>query len=139
MRQSIRILLVDDDPDLIRLFWMILAKEGFEVMTAFDGRLGLEEVHAIQPDLILLDVMMPDGLDGIEVCRQVRADPALHQVRVIMVSAKGDDETRLAAFNAGADDYWVKPISRTSLVDRVRAALEARRGGAARSMTNPAG
>lgn len=126
MKQPIRILLVDDDPDLVRLFWLILVKEGFEIMTAFDGHLGLEEVREIQPDLILLDVMMPGKLDGIEVCRQVRADPALNRVRVIMVSARSDEETQRAAFLAGADDYWVKPISRDSLIDRVRAVLEAR-------------
>jgi DNA-binding response OmpR family regulator len=132
MKQPTCILLVDDDPDLVKLFWLILAKEGFEIMTAFDGHLGLEEVREIHPDLILLDVMLPGNLDGIEVCRQVRTDPTLNDVRVVMVSARHDDETQLAAFRAGADDYWVKPISRDRLIDRVRATLDARQAYSSR-------
>jgi DNA-binding response OmpR family regulator len=132
VQHPIRILVVDDDPDTVRLFWLILAKDGFEIMTAFDGRLALEEVREIQPDLILLDVMMPGGLDGIEVCRQVRADPTLNEVSVIMVSARSDAETQTAARAAGANDYWVKPISRDGLVTRVHAALAAQRASSAR-------
>ena len=135
MQQAARILLVDDDAEFVRLCWLILAKAGFEVMTAFDGRLGLEEMREIQPDLILLDVMMPGSWDGIEVCRQVRADPAMGQVRVIMVSARDDDDTQLAAFRAGASDYWVKPLSRESLLNRVRATLAVQQAYASRATT----
>jgi len=127
VQQPIRILVVDDDQDLTRMFWLMLAKNGFEIMTAFDGETALVESRETRPDLVLLDIMLPGNLDGIEVCRQLRADPTLNSVSVVMVTARMDAETRKAAFSAGANDYWVKPIDRASLADRVRATLEAHR------------
>jgi DNA-binding response OmpR family regulator len=119
------ILIVEDDQNLLRLFRLGLAAKlsEFDVLYASDGDTALKLIREVQPAVILLDVLLPGGMDGIEICRQVRSNPAMSGVDVIMVSALNDVETRRAAIDAGATDYWTKPISPRELPDRVRAVL----------------
>ncbi len=117
-----RILVVDDDPTALRLIGYSLQQEGYDVLTATSGLDGLRQAREKAPDLIVLDVMMPD-LDGFDVCRRLRADPATSRVPIIMLTAKGQVSDRVAGFRAGADDYVVKPADPSELVARVAALL----------------
>jgi two-component system, OmpR family, alkaline phosphatase synthesis response regulator PhoP len=121
-----RILLVDDEPDILELISFNLEKEGFEVQTASNGRKGLEKARARKPDLILLDVMMPE-MDGMEMCRELREDPQLKDVIVALLTARNEDYSQIAGFEAGADDYISKPIKPRVLVSRVKALLRRQR------------
>jgi len=129
-----QILVVEDDPDLLRLFRLGLAAKlsEFEVLHASDGDTALRLAREMRPALILLDILLPGDLDGIEVCRQVRADPALSGVSVIMVSGLTDINTRRKALEAGATDYWTKPLSPRELPDRVRAVMKRKPASAVR-------
>jgi DNA-binding response OmpR family regulator len=95
----------------------------FEVFAATDGVSALDLARQIRPDLILLDIMLPAGLDGIHLCRQFRADPDLYGTGVVMVTALAEPKTRQAALDAGAADYWIKPVRPRELVDKIRAVL----------------
>jgi two-component system, OmpR family, alkaline phosphatase synthesis response regulator PhoP len=117
-----RILLVDDDPDIIEFLSYNLKKEGFEVETAQNGEDGLTKAKKFQPQLVLLDVMMP-GMDGIEVCDQLRAMPETSGVIVAFLTARSEDYSQIAGFDAGADDYITKPIKPKVLVSRIQALL----------------
>lgn len=117
-----RILLVDDDPDIIEFLSYNLKKEGFEVETAQNGEDGLAKAKKFQPQLVLLDVMMP-GMDGIEVCDQLRAMPETSGVIVAFLTARSEDYSQIAGFDAGADDYITKPIKPKVLVSRIQALL----------------
>ncbi|MFM7106687.1 MAG: response regulator transcription factor [Flavobacteriales bacterium] len=117
-----KILLVDDEKDILELVGFNLEKEGFEVHTASDGRKALEIARKIQPDLVLLDVMMPE-MDGMETCREMRDDPKLKNVMIAFLTARGEDYSQLAGFDAGADDYIQKPIKTRILISRVKAML----------------
>jgi DNA-binding response OmpR family regulator len=119
------ILIVEDDQNLLRLFRLGLAARlsEFEVLYASDGDTALKLMREVQPAVVLLDILLPGGMDGIQICRQVRSNPAMSGVSVIMVSALNDAETRRAAIDAGATDFWAKPISPRELPDRVRAVL----------------
>jgi CheY-like chemotaxis protein/MinD-like ATPase involved in chromosome partitioning or flagellar assembly len=117
-----RILVVDDDSTALRLIGYSLQQEGYDVVTASNGSDGLSQARKQGPDLIVLDVMMPD-LDGFEVCRRLRADPATSRLPIIMLTAKGQVSDRVAGFRAGADDYVVKPADPSELVARVAALL----------------
>lgn len=117
-----RILVVDDDPTALRLIGYSLQQEGYDVVTATGGQDGLSQARQQVPDLVVLDVMMPD-LDGFEVCRRLRADPATSRLPIIMLTAKGQVSDRVAGFRAGADDYVVKPADPSELVARVAALL----------------
>ncbi len=112
-----QILVVDDEPRFVRLVEANLQTEGFTVLKAMNGKEAIEMIVAEKPDLVLLDVMMP-GMDGFEVCEHVRE---FSQVPIIMLTAKGDEEHKLRAFNLGADDYVVKPFSANELIARVQA------------------
>ena len=101
MRQ--RILVVDDEPDLLELVRVNLKQAGFEVETAENGRQALERLQRAAPDLVILDLMLPD-LSGTEVCRRVRQDPALAELPVIMLTAKADEVDRVVGLELGADD-----------------------------------
>jgi two-component system phosphate regulon response regulator PhoB len=114
-----RILLVDDEPDLQRLLLFNLGEAGFEVEAASTGADGLAKARALAPQVIVLDLMLPD-LPGTEVCRQLRADPELADVAILMLTARGDEYDRVLGFEVGADDYVVKPFSVRELVMRVR-------------------
>ncbi len=120
---SYRILVVDDEPHIRRILKFTLEKAGYQVYVAADGDEGLRMAGQTQPSLVLLDVMMP-GMDGYEVCRRMRQDFALSQIPIIMLSARGDQEDKVAGLEYGANDYLVKPYSTDELLLRVRNVLE---------------
>jgi len=114
-----KILVVDDDPNVVKLVQLYLERDGHEVLTANDGLTGLEMTREEQPSLIVLDLMLP-GMDGIEVCRTLQAESS---VPVIMLTAMVEEDDRLAGLELGADDYVTKPFSPRELAARVRAVL----------------
>lgn len=120
--QPARILVVDDTPSNLRLLEDLLRSEGYEVMTASSGPEALERVTRDGPDLVLLDVVMPD-LDGFEVCRLIRADPKTTLLPVILVTALYPGEERVKGLEAGADDFLTQPVNRHELLARVRSLL----------------
>jgi len=120
-----RILVIEDEPDILEIMEYNLRREGFRVTGARDGVEGLDKVKAEFPDVILLDLMLP-GLDGLELCRSLKRDPTLRSIPVIMVTAKGEIDDVVKGLEAGADDYISKPFSPKELVARVKAV--ARRG-----------
>lgn len=122
MRTPPCLLIVDDQPMNLDILQTRLAVHGYEIVTAMDGEEALAIVRAKQPDLILLDVMMPK-MDGIEACRQLKADPSLPFIPVIMVTAKADSKDIVAGLEAGADEYLTKPIDQPALVARVKSML----------------
>jgi two-component system phosphate regulon response regulator PhoB len=131
------VLLVDDEPDLRKLLSFNLKEAGFECTAVGTGAEGLELAARLRPSVIVLDLMLPD-IPGTEVCGRLRADPALADLAVLMLTARGDEEDRVLGFEVGADDYVVKPFSVRELVMRVRAL--ARRTGErrdARSSVEP--
>ena len=121
-----RILVVDDIAENREILQMRLESQGYVVDTAVDGEDGLTKVTAQTPDVILLDVMMPK-LDGFEVCRRLRADPAIPFVPIILLTARAETEDLVTGLDAGADDYLFKPIEHATLVARVRAMLRIKR------------
>jgi two-component system alkaline phosphatase synthesis response regulator PhoP len=117
-----KILLVDDDPDIIELLEYNLKKEGYETASATDGIQAVEVAKTFKPDLILLDVMMPRQ-DGIETARQLRQLTDFKDTYIIFLTARAEEYTEVAAFDVGADDYIVKPIKPRALVSRIKAVL----------------
>ncbi len=117
-----KILLVDDEPDIIEFVSYNLKKEGFDVLTANNGEDGLQMAKKSHPHLILLDVMMP-GMDGIETCDQIRNTPHLEDTLIAFLTARGEDYSQVAGFDAGADDYITKPIKPKVLISRIKALL----------------
>lgn len=117
-----RILLVDDEPDIVELLEYNLRQSGYAVVTARDGSSALAEVRRQRPDLILLDLNLPD-LAGTEVCRRLRRDPATSSIPIMMITARGEEIDRVVGFELGADDYIVKPFSPRELVLRIGAVL----------------
>ncbi len=118
-----RILLVDDEPDILEFVRYNLVKEGYAVFTAGDGAEALRKAAEYRPHLILLDMMMP-VMDGIQTCRAIRQDPALRNTMVVFLSALGEEQEQLNGFGVGADDYLTKPIKMKLLVSRVQALLK---------------
>ncbi len=119
---SARILVVDDEPDLLELVRFNLAQAGHDVLTATTGQEGLDAVRRAEPDLVVLDLMLPD-VSGTEVCRRLRADPAHQELPILMLTAKGEEVDRVVGFELGADDYVTKPFSPRELLLRVQAIL----------------
>jgi phosphate regulon transcriptional regulator PhoB len=119
---SSRVLIVEDEPDIRELVVHHLKREGYLVSAASSGEEALRQVQAVPPDLVLLDLMMP-AMDGLEVCRRLRQDPATASLPVVMLTAKGDEVDRVLGLEIGADDYIVKPFSPKELLARVRAVL----------------
>ena len=117
-----KILLVDDDPDIIELLEYNLKKEGYETASANDGVHAVEVAKTFKPDLILLDVMMPRQ-DGIETARQLRQLPDFKDTYILFLTARSEEYTEVAAFDVGADDYIVKPIKPRALTSRIKAVL----------------
>jgi two-component system, OmpR family, phosphate regulon response regulator PhoB len=117
-----QILVVEDEPPLVEVLRYNLEKEGYLVDVAEDGAAALDKARRNIPDLIVLDWMLPE-LSGIEVCRQLRADPDTKEVPVIMLTARGEEADRIKGLASGADDYVVKPFSPAELLARVRAVL----------------
>ena len=118
-----KILLVDDDLQSLKLVGLMLQRRGYVIMAARGGVQGLAKAESDAPDLILLDVMMPD-LDGLEVCRRLRSQPSTSQIPIIMFTAKSDVGDKVDGFQSGADDYLTKPIHPNDLATRVDAALQ---------------
>jgi DNA-binding response OmpR family regulator len=116
------VLVADDDADILRFVEINLRLEGFEVVTARDGRDTLAKAAAVRPDLVLLDVQMP-GIDGYTICARIRADASLAAVRVIIVTANYGSAAVEAARRAGADDFLVKPFLPATLLDLAKAML----------------
>jgi two-component system alkaline phosphatase synthesis response regulator PhoP len=117
-----KILLVDDEPDILEFLSYNLKKEGYTTYTAGTGRQALEAAKKNFPHLIILDVMMPD-LDGIETCRELRSIDGLKDVLIAFLTARGEDYSQIAGFDAGADDYITKPIKPRVFVSRIKALL----------------
>ncbi|MDJ0828538.1 MAG: SpoIIE family protein phosphatase [Desulfobacterales bacterium] len=122
MRTPPLVLIVDDNPANVEIFQMRLEANGYDIITATDGEAGLVLATAKQPDLILLDIMMPK-MDGIEVCRRIRADQSLPFIPIIMVTARTDSKDIVAGLEAGADEYLTKPVDHAALVARVKSML----------------
>ena len=120
-----RVLIADDNPQGAELLEAYLGDSGYELRTAADGEQTLRQVAAWQPDLILLDIMMP-RLSGFEVCKRLRADPATRDVAVLMVTALDQPSDMERAVEVGADDFLTKPINKSELLLRVRSLLKAR-------------
>jgi DNA-binding response OmpR family regulator len=117
-----KILVVDDEPNIVLSLEFLMKQAGFQVRTASDGEAALAAVAAERPDLMLLDVMMPRK-NGYEVCQAVRANPDWKGIRIIMLTAKGREVEREKGMALGADDYITKPFSTQEVVDRVRELL----------------
>ncbi len=124
-----KILIVEDEEDIAELLEYNLQRQGYTPTSVGSGEDGLNAVRDSQPDLVLLDLMLP-GLSGLEVCRKLKADPTTKMIPVIMLTAKGEEEDIIAGFDAGADDYVTKPFRPKVLLARVAAVL--RRGAASR-------
>src|SRR6202140_4177443 len=122
MHTPARILVVDDTPENLEIMTMRLQRHGYEIVTAVDGEDALAKVQTSNPDLILLDIMMPK-LDGIAVTRRLKADTSLPFIPIILVTAKADPKDVAAGLGAGGDDYLTKPFDHASLVARVRSML----------------
>ncbi|HWT78179.1 MAG TPA: response regulator [Candidatus Methylomirabilis sp.] len=122
MRTPPRILIVDDNPENLEIFRARLAHHGYEILTARDGEEALATARESRPDLILLDIMMPK-LDGIEVCRRLKADRSLPFMPIIMVTARSDAKDVVAGLEAGGDEYLTKPVDQGALVARVKSML----------------
>jgi phosphate regulon transcriptional regulator PhoB len=117
-----RVLIIEDDKDIIELVRYNLEKEGFRVASAEDGATGLAQARSSPPDLVVLDLMLP-RLPGLEICRELRRDPKLPRLPILMLTARGDEADRVVGLEMGADDYVSKPFSPRELVARVKALL----------------
>ncbi len=123
IRPDYKILLVDDDRDIIEFLSYNLEKDGFRVITSNNGQEAILAAKDEKPDLILLDVMMPE-MDGVEACEIIRKIPGLENTIIAFLTARGEDYSQIAGFEAGADDYIVKPIKPKVLVSRIKALLK---------------
>ena len=121
-KKDIRILLVDDEPDILEILSYNLSAEGYEVFTAKNGVEGVAKAKKKEPHLIILDVMMPE-MDGIEACEIIRQTPGLENTIITFLTARSEDYSQVAGFDAGADDYITKPIKPKVLVSKVKALL----------------
>lgn len=117
-----RVLVVDDEPDLVELVSYNLKKEGFLVSSASDGEEALKKIRGEKPDLVVLDLMLP-GIQGMELCRIIRKDPRTENLPIIMLTAKGEEMDKVVGLEIGADDYLAKPFSPRELIARVKAIL----------------
>ncbi|MEN1680420.1 MAG: response regulator [Planctomycetota bacterium] len=123
-----QILIIEDDRSLAEVLNYNLRQDGYETGTAHDGQEGLSQAKVRVPDLVVLDLMLP-VIDGLEICRRLRADPITKEVLVLMLTAKGEETDQVAGFSVGADDYVTKPFSVKVLLERIRALTRRRSGG----------
>lgn len=121
-KKDIKILLVDDEPDILEIVGYNLSNEGYQILTAENGLIGLAQAKKHKPHLIILDVMMPE-MDGIEACEKIRSIPELSETVITFLTARGEDYSQVAGFDAGADDYITKPIKPKVLISKVKALL----------------
>ncbi len=119
---SKRVLLVDDSETVLQLEKMILRDLGFEMATAKNGRLALQQIAAQKPDLVLLDMMMPD-MDGIETLRHLKENPETRTIPIVVVTTKGDPEMSSRALAAGCDEYVTKPVDKIELLAKIKGLL----------------
>ena len=133
MSNTFRILIVDDEPDILEFLSYNLKKEGYDVSTANNGKEAIEIAKKKNPQLIILDVMMPD-MDGIETCQEIRKLDGLKDVMIAFLTARNEDYSQIAGFDVGADDYITKPIKLRVLSSRIKALL--RRGALVESADN---
>ena len=124
-----RILLVDDEKDILEFLGYNLRQEGFEIHTASNGKEAVKVAGEVIPHLVLMDVMMPE-MDGIEACEEIRANKELEHTLVAFLTARGEDYSQIAGFEAGGDDYITKPIRPKVLVSRIKALLKRRNSAA---------
>ena len=117
-----RVLIVEDEPDIRELLVFHLEREGYQITKARSGVEAVRLAHTAPPDLVLLDLMLPE-MDGLEVCRRLRRDPVTQAIPIVMLTARGDEVDRVLGLELGADDYVVKPFSPRELVARIRAVL----------------
>ena len=117
-----RVLIVEDEPDIRELLVFHLEREGYHVTKSKSGAEAVRLAHASPPDLVLLDLMLPE-MDGLEVCRRLRGDPVTQAIPIVMLTARGDEVDRVLGLEMGADDYVVKPFSPRELIARIRAVL----------------
>ncbi len=121
--QAPKVLLVDDEQDIIDLLKYNLEREGYQVHTALNGREAIKQARQHRPDLIVLDIMMP-GMDGVEVCNQLRQMPEFKQTLITFLSARAEDYSQIAGFEAGADDFITKPVRPKVFVSKIKALLK---------------
>lgn len=121
-KRDIKILLVDDEPDILEIVGYNLSSQGYQIITAENGHEGVKKAKKEKPQLIILDVMMPE-MDGIEACEHIRKIPELSDTIITFLTARGEDYSQMAGFDAGADDYITKPIKPKVLVSKVKALL----------------
>ena len=119
---AVKILIVDDEPDILEFLEYNLLKEGYEVLTATDGEVGIELAEKEHPQLIILDIMMP-RMDGVEVCRKLRSRPEFDKTVIAFLTAREEDYSQIAALDVGGDDYITKPIRPRVFISRVKALL----------------
>jgi phosphate regulon transcriptional regulator PhoB len=117
-----RILVIEDDRDIVELVRYNLEKDGYQVFTATDGALGMAQVKKSPPDLLVLDLMLPK-LSGLEICKEIRRDAALNRLPILILTARGEEADRVVGLELGADDYVTKPFSPREFVARVKALL----------------
>lgn len=123
MSNSYKILLVDDEKDILEFLSYNLKKESFNVRTALNGKIGIDIARKFKPDLIILDVMMPE-MDGITACSEIKQISTLKDVLILFLTARSEEYSELAGFGAGADDYVTKPIKPKLLISRIKALLK---------------
>lgn len=123
MSETYKILIVDDEPDVLEFLTYNISKEGFEVYSATNGKEAVDSAKKYQPHLVLLDIMMP-GMDGVETCEILRSLPDLERTVIAFLTARGEDYSQIAGFEAGADDYITKPIRPKVLISRIKALLK---------------
>ena len=121
-KKEIKILLVDDEPDILEIIGYNLSNEGYQVLTAANGKEGVKMTKKHNPHLVILDVMMPE-MDGIEACEHIRKLPGQEETIITFLTARGEDYSQVAGYDAGADDYITKPIKPKVLVSKVKALL----------------
>ncbi len=121
-KSDIKILCVDDEPDILEILKYNLSNEGYNVSTAADGKSAIEMAYNISPNLIIMDVMMPN-MDGIEACEKIRSDEKFNDTIIMFLTARGEDYSHVAAYDAGADDYVTKPVKPKVLVSKVKGLL----------------
>jgi two-component system alkaline phosphatase synthesis response regulator PhoP len=131
-----KILVVEDEEDILELIRYNLTRDGYRVSAATSGEDGLRAATRDKPDLVVLDLMLP-GIDGIEVCRRLKADPHTRYIPVVMVTAKGDEADVVAGLELGADDYLTKPFSPKVLIARIRAVIRRREQESAKDAKEP--
>ena len=121
-KSDIKILCVDDEPDILEILKYNLSNEGYNISTAADGKSAIEMAYNISPNLIIMDVMMPN-MDGIEACEKLRSDDKFNDTIIMFLTARGEDYSHVAAYEAGADDYVTKPVKPKVLVSKVKGLL----------------